>query len=147
MKRSIQVSTVQDESEFRKSIDVKISTRDAPEALAYEYGSGIWGKLGQRYPILPKNKKFLAFVWPQAANIGAREGVPEVVTEVTQTDGGGGFVGGRAVLPGVMHPGVRAVPYMQPAADKNLDKIVSGMADGTVGPIADMTVDVKVIVI
>ena len=146
MKRSIEVTTVQDESATAKSIIVKISTKNAPEALAYEYGSGIWGKEGRKYPINPKNAKFLAFDWPQAANIGSREGVRDVVTPVKMLDGGG-YEGGRAILPGVMHPGVRAEPYMQPAADKNLKKILEGMADGTVGPIADMTVDVKVITI
>lgn len=146
IRRSIQVTTVQDESDSAKSITVKISTKDAPEALAYEFGSGIWGKLGRKYPIDPVNSEFLAFDWPQAANIGSREGVPDIVSPVVNLPGGG-FTGGRAILPGVMHPGVKAVPYMQPAAEKNLAKILNGMADGTVGPIADMTVDVKVITI
>ena len=139
MKRSIKVSTVKSESETSRSIDVSISEADAPEALAYEFGSGIWGHEGKKYPIRPVNSEFLAFNWPAASEAAAfsREGKELVIPGP----------GGKVVLPGVMHPGVRPEPYMTPALDKNKAKIVSELADMSVSAIADLIVTEQTVVI
>lgn len=118
----------------------------APEALAYEYGSGIWGKEGAKYPITPKDGKVLAFDWPQAANIGSREGVRDIVTPVTPI-AGGGFEGGRAILPSVMHPGVKAEPYLAPAIAKYEKGLISSLADASAKILADTTISTKVIIV
>lgn len=65
----------------------------APEARAYEYGSGIHSKAGQKYSIDHKNYPNLVFYWEREQKW---------------------FVG-----PHVDHPGVAARPYFGPALDKN----------------------------
>jgi len=133
---AIEVGVVEEPADGMMSIEIAVNLVEAPEALAFEYGSGIWGKKGEKYPILPKtpNGK-LAFDWPEAANIGTREGVREVVTPVTMTQSG--FEGGRAILPGVMHPGVQAKPYMAPAIEKNNKNILIKYADISAKAVAD----------
>jgi len=63
----------------------------APEALAFERGSGIHGPTGETYDIVPKNANALAFLGTHGY------GNPWVITQH------------------VSHPGVGARPYMHPA--------------------------------
>lgn len=66
------------------------------DARAQEYGSGLRARRGpkQKYPILPKNKKVLAFHWDVADNN------PEQFNFAAD---------GRVLLKSVQHPGIEAV--------------------------------------
>lgn len=110
----------------------------APQATAFEFGSGIWSTRGPRakYPITPKEASMLAFDWPEAQNIAQREGVSLV------NFGPGGHV----VLPKVMHPGIQARPYIQPAIDAKADEIAEILADDILSSISEFIgPDVEVI--
>jgi hypothetical protein len=83
----------------------------APEAHAFEHGSGIHGPGGEKYPIVPVNASALAFFGTHgfgnaysAYNRSTREGVGEQNIVVTQH---------------VSHPGVGAHPFMAPAVEAN----------------------------
>jgi len=76
------------------------------DARAQEFGSGLRARRGtkQKYPILPKNKKVLAFDWDVAnANPERFVFAPD----------------GRVLLPSVQHPGIQAANagkgYIAPA--------------------------------
>ena len=90
---------------------------------AYEWGSGLWSEIGPRgkYPILPVDASILAFNWPAAQEAAAfsREGRELVVPGE----------GGQVFLPGIMHPGIRAKPYIRPAIEENIEKIVDVLGD------------------
>lgn len=90
-------------------ITVSVDLKKAPAAAAYEYGSGIHAtkKTPAKYPILPKNKKFLAFKWPKVDGDPRFRRLPD----------------GRVVLPSVDHPGVEAKPYMMPAFQESKAEI------------------------
>jgi len=92
------------------TISVKI---DAPMAAAFEYGSGIWGKTGQRYKISPKNAKALAFEYEIGKNI------PNDVPDLAATPMTYSRKTGKVVLPYVMHPGVKPNPYVEPSVIEN----------------------------
>lgn len=87
---------------IRTTADRKI----APDARAWEYGSGIHARRGKKgkYPILPKNKGVLAFNW-EVANAN-----PENFTFAPD---------GRVLLFAVNHPGIQAANggkgYIAPA--------------------------------
>lgn len=80
--------------------------KTAPDARAWEYGSGLRARRGakQKYPIFPKKGKYLAFHW-EVANQN-----PERFTFLDD---------GRVILPKVMHPGIQAANegkgYIAPA--------------------------------
>lgn len=77
--------------------DLHISLRDAPEARAFELGSGIHSPTSpSKYPIAARNAPNLVFWWER---------------------GGKWFVGKRLTYG---HPGVAARPSMQPAMEQNL---------------------------
>lgn len=65
------------------------------DARAQEYGSGLRARRGTKakYPILPKNRRFLAFHWEVADNN------PEEFSFLPD---------GRVLLHSVMHPGIQA---------------------------------------
>lgn len=137
IKRNIQVLPVEvHDRVLTATIRVDASDTGAPEALAYEYGSGIWGREGKKYPIEPKEKDALAFLWPDAASIAQREGV----TKVNFGEGG------KVVLPRVMHPGVKAEPYLAPAVAKYEVSLLGGLADISAAILADATVPAQVII-
>lgn len=72
------------------------------DAAAWEFGSGLHARRGakRKYPIRPKNGKYLAFKWDVAdANPENFRFLPD----------------GRVILPSVMHPGIKGKPYIQPA--------------------------------
>lgn len=102
-------------------VDVKIDTSEgaAPMAAAFEWGSGIHRERGgekDTYPITPKNKKALAFHWPNHdPPWGSRKFI-----------GLGGD--GRFLFTFVDHPGVAPRPYIAPtivAEKEQIKKILA----------------------
>jgi len=92
--------------------------RTAPEAAAFEYGSGLHGEDGETYPIAPKFAPVLAFDWP-----GHDPDFPP----------GRKFIGvsektGKFMFNFVDHPGVAANPFLQPAVEKNRRAIRNRLA-------------------
>lgn len=86
----------------------------APEARAYEFGSGEKSTgpnaKKEKYLISPKKGNYLAFFWDKAY-----PSIPRAKD-------------GRVLLKKVMHPGVEAKPYIQPAIDelkKGAKRIIS----------------------
>ena len=87
------------------SISIIVDLKVAPEGAAYEYGSGIHGEKGVVYPITPKKAPSLAFpVGPEPGRWPKYSGELET--------------GDYIYLPHVLHPGVKARPYLKPAIDK-----------------------------
>lgn len=78
----------------------------APEAAAYEFGSGLFStkQAPRKILIRPKNGVVLAFNMPEALNI--------------QYDKVRPGPGGEVFLPQVLHPGVKPEPFMQPALEE-----------------------------
>ena len=95
---------------------IAISLDKAPEARAYEKGSGIHSTEGaaRKYTILPKKGSttgLLAFKWDNApASMPASED-------------------GRHVFRSVQHPGVEARPYLAPAVEEAQEKVVKKIVD------------------
>lgn len=93
--RSAISSTTESKDNGTFIIRITADRRVAPDARAWEYGSGIRARRGskQKYPITPKTRKFLAFHWEVA------DQNPENFTFLDD---------GRVLLPSVMHPGIQA---------------------------------------
>jgi hypothetical protein len=111
------------------SIRYKVDIKKAPEARAFEYGSGIHAQVGPKkhYIIKPRNKKVLAFKW-EAADVnelrGSRIGWWRGFNKFQNSDTDGpasywnrpepSFAGlsgdgsGRLLFNWVRHPGVEA---------------------------------------
>lgn len=98
IKANINVSAIENTSQS-KQIRVYVPLKDAPEARAYELGSGIHGEFGRKYPIDAKNVPNLVFFWQKEDRW---------------------FVG-----PHVNHPGVAARPYLFPAGRKHKNEIIT----------------------
>lgn len=112
----------------------------APDARAQEFGSGLRARRGikKKYPIRPKNKKFLAFQW----DIAEMEAGAEI---------GGGFSrfaflpDGRVLLPSVMHPGIQAAnsgkgyiaPAMKELRKKAKAELTKEIRDAIVGDLRE----------
>jgi hypothetical protein len=89
---NIKVGEIQ-ENGAQTSVTVGVSLLDVPQAAAFEFGSGIHGPSGMKYPI------FGPLAFPGTHDwAGQTIFVPPM---------GGGVV---------LHPGVAARPYMRPAA-------------------------------
>lgn len=95
---AISVSSAE-QSDAGVKISILVDLEKAPEARAFEYGSGERATKGtaQRYPIRAKNVNFLKFWWEREQKW---------------------FVGKQ-----VMHPGVEARPYLQPAIEAHMDEL------------------------
>ena len=107
---SISVGDVNNLGNGRYSISINVDLREetgAPMAAAYEFGSGERGPEGKDYPIVAKNAPALAFIWNYPSPLGRK---------VRPYDE---FV----VFQKVMHPGVEARPYLQPAINANMKNI------------------------
>lgn len=76
-------------------IRITADRRKAPDARAQEFGSGLRARRGpkKKYPIKPKEKKFLVFHWEVA------DADPENFSFLPD---------GRVMLSSVMHPGINA---------------------------------------
>ncbi len=95
IKQSIRRSVEKTETGYRATLSV--SLQEAPEAAAFEYGSGIHSEKGGggKYLIAPKEKQALAFQWEKA-----NPKIPRLPD-------------GRVVLPYVYHPGVVGKSYLR----------------------------------
>lgn len=82
------------------TINLDEASGGAPEAMAYEFGSGIHSEKGETYVILPREQKALAFFWDKA-----NASIPRLPD-------------GRVLLRKVNHPGVAARPYIEPSLDE-----------------------------
>lgn len=82
------------------------------DAAAQEFGSGLHSTRGPKakYPIVPRNKKFLAFHWEKA-----NDSIPRLPD-------------GRVMLMSVMHPGIESRPYIKPAVTE-LRRTLRGEVD------------------
>jgi len=101
---------------------INVDLEIAPAARAWEYGSGEWGDLGDKYPISPVNQDFMIFEWyPPLGDITAN-GLPWVV----DYGDGGGIV---AFSTTVMHPGIQARPYLRPAIQKYTESLRGKLAN------------------
>jgi hypothetical protein len=109
---AISVGKVEASGHGRYSISINVDLEKAPMAAAYEYGSGERGPKGQDYPIVAKNAPALAFLWEYPSPLGRKYIVPEDE-----------FVKFKRI----MHPGVEAVPYLQPAIDDNTNIVANGV--------------------
>jgi hypothetical protein len=85
---------------------VEVPLRSAPEARAFEYGSGIHSTKGvaETYPIRPVNATALVFP-------GTHEWAGKTIVVPPM---GGGVV---------MHPGVEPRPFLTPAVEENQERI------------------------
>lgn len=94
---------------------------DVEYARAQEFGSGLHATRGpkQKIKIVPKKqkggKKALAFKWP-----GAPSGLEPSAS-------------GKFVFKSIMHPGVKAQPYLRPALDQNREIAVKIIGNAIVG--------------
>jgi hypothetical protein len=108
---SIEVGEIENLGDGSYSISIVVDIDEktgAPMAPAYEYGSGERGPEGQDYPITPRpGTPALAFLWKYPSPLG-RKVKPYDEAVVFQK---------------VMHPGVEARPFLQPAIDANKVKI------------------------
>lgn len=88
-------------------IDVVVDVGEAPEAPAYEWGSGVHRTIGSptKYEIKPREKKFLAFKWDKAESW--MRFLPD----------------GRVLFRVVNHPGVAPRPFVRPAIQDTKDNI------------------------
>lgn len=107
---AISRSEIQQTADGKYSVDIVIDLSKAPEARAFEYGSGIHAIQGvaQKYIIVPRNGSILRFPksrWPKY--------VPGLTP--VSPDKNGMFN-----LRKVSHPGVAAHPYMEPAIQQAL---------------------------
>ena len=79
--------------------DVHVDLIKAPEGAAFELGSGIHGRKGHTYPIVPKQADALVFKWANEDKSAGHPHTPD----------------GKVILPFVNHPGIVERPYLGPA--------------------------------
>lgn len=98
---------------------IEISLKEAPQAAAFEYGSGIHRTKGtpDTYEIHPKEKQVLAFHWE-----GHTADYPTGRKYVGQAPDG------RLMFMYVDHPGVAPKPFLKPAIEKNRKEIIQSLA-------------------
>ncbi len=99
---------------------IRVDLNIAPEARAYEFGSGIHSTQGsaEKYPILPVNANALVFFWEnEPAEVQERfPHTPE----------------GKVILRRVMHPGVEPRPYLFPAVNRLFPRLLRGVVGATI---------------
>ena len=89
------------------TISIGMKENEAPAAAAYEFGSGLHGKEGKKYPIVPrKSGGFLVFPKERWPGYAPPPDAPNVF-----------------FFSKVMHPGVEAKPYMKPAIEENKEEM------------------------
>lgn len=107
------------------TVDVTIDLEKAPEAAAFEYGSGEHGEKGKTYTIPGV---------PLLAIPRERYVAPHLPADVDPV-----------ILASVEHPGVEAKPYMQPAIESNRSRIKEALGKIFKSAYLDSTVKVTVI--
>jgi len=123
-------------SKDKVSITIVLSAELVPDAIAYEYGSGVHATRGPkgRYEIKARNVSVLKFQFPESMNIFPVKDIP--LGKSGEYAIGGAVYGkapflnygderGTVYLPLVMHPGVAPRPYMNPSIDKHLPEITN----------------------
>lgn len=98
---------------------VTINLKKAPEAGAFEFGSGLHATQGRQatYKIAPKTKKYLAFEWDKFDPNFRRENASLLTPKQTEREA---KYGNLVFFRFVNHPGVVAKPYMIPAIRKTI---------------------------
>lgn len=122
------------------SITIVLSADLVPDAIAYEYGSGVHATRGPkgRYEIRPKDKNVLKFEFPESMNIFPAKDIP--LGKSGEYAIGGAVYGkapflnygderGTVYLPYVLHPGVAPRPYINPSIDEHLPEITKEITD------------------
>lgn len=107
-------SHVESKSDGTYLIRTVANRKTAPDARAWEYGSGLRARRGtkQKYIIAPKNKPYLAFPWERISEIenGTWLGGEKLIKKAKD---------GRAIFEFVEHPGIKAANegrgYIAPA--------------------------------
>jgi hypothetical protein len=104
------------QAEATYSIDIKVDLKEAPAAGAYEWGSGIHATKGaaSKYPIVPINKTYLAFMWPKVEGDPSFRRLPD----------------GRVLLTSVQHPGVAPRPYLVPTINETKEEFKKILGQG-----------------
>lgn len=101
--------------------------------MVYEFGSGEKAKGGgARYPIRPKRAKMLAFYENARGTwVYSDKGMPK--RWIDDQNKINSEKRGRGLFPGVMHPGVKPKPFLQPAKDalreQNLEDVRKAVSD------------------
>ena len=99
---SIEVSEVNIGADGTLMIEVSTNLAKAPQAAAFELGSGLHGSKAQKYPITAKNAPALIFFWANPYF---------------------GDDPGMFAFKKVMHPGVKARPFLKPAVNKYIPEL------------------------
>lgn len=106
--------------------DILVDLGIAPQAAAFEYGSGIWGEKGKKYPIRAKDK-LLAFQFslsavPHPEKFSSMAGITSdgMLAHLISVKG---RVTGLTFWKMVEHPGVEARPYLEPAIQEVLPEM------------------------
>jgi len=125
-------SSVESKEDGTYIIRITANRNVAPDARAQEFGSGIHSRRGakQKYPIVPKNTKVLAFNW-EIANAN-----PERFVFAPD---------GRVLLPSVQHPGIEAAnngkgyiaPAMRELRKKAKAELQKELKDAIVGDLRE----------
>lgn len=134
IKNNISISPVQ-EGDGNLYIDIVIDVSDdggAPEAKAFEYGSGLHRTKGlpKKYIIEPKNASALKFPFTITYMPGMKfKGVKGMrYKEVVQQLADIGEVSGEMFWNYVEHPGIRPRPFIKPALESMKSRILQLMA-------------------
>jgi hypothetical protein len=116
IQQAISVGEVKSEG-GRYTIEIRVDASKggpAPEAAAFEYGSGIHNPDNPKtYKIAPKNKNALAFFWDKVDESSPTGKKFRGISKTT----------GKAIFNYVDHPGVEADPYLKPAINSFRTKI------------------------
>jgi hypothetical protein len=116
MRGAISVGQVEEGKDYL-AIEITTDLTKAPEAAAYEYGSGIHAtkRSPSTYPIRKDKSPFIAFVWdkvdPQSKKGKKFRGISNTT--------------GKAIFTYVDHPGVAAVPFIAPSLEEKTPEIVA----------------------
>jgi hypothetical protein len=106
----VEPAEVDSAGNYSVNIVVNLSEDGAPMAAAFEYGSGVHGEKGKKYVIDPKEgNDHLAFPLSRWPNYMPPPNVSR----------GFRFPGTVSRKAFVMHPGVRARPFLRPAIEAN----------------------------
>lgn len=108
-------SKVEEKGEGSFIIRITADRRIAPDARAWEFGSGLKARRGikKKYPIKPKGHPYLAFHWDIATTSEMERGSPGKFRFLPD---------GRVYFPQVNHPGIKAANngqgYIHPAMNE-----------------------------
>lgn len=132
-------SKVEEKDDGTFIIRITADRKKAPDARAQERGSGLHAKRGlkQKYPILPKNKRMLAF-YENANGTWNYDMHDPPVPRIHIQDG-------RGLFYGVMHPGIEAAnggegyiaPAMKELKARARENLTKDIRDAIVGDLRE----------